>query len=210
MKNAQDFYMKNMAGFSRKHILTRQVTVICMLTFSFVLMMFQFTPPVAYAKDFSLNNIHQDIAGRYQSVKHIAPEKLDKIVRQKGQDSLLILDVRERGEFSVSHLPEAQQVSPGIWHSSFMKKFAQSARDKTVILYCSVGVRSTKLAAYVQKALRENGAKEIYNLEGGIFRWHNEKRHLQQASQKTDFVHPYNKHWGQLVKRKDMIRYKRP
>ena len=161
----------------------------------------------AKSGDFSLQNIHADIKQRYPSVSHISAAILVQRMKAEGPDSFLLLDAREKDEFAVSHLPGAIRVNPGIWHGPFMRKFAPLAKGKSVVIYCSVGVRSSKLAAYVQKALKKAGAKEVFNLEGGIFNWHNEKRPLVRASQPTDYVHPYNRHWGQLVTRADRTSY---
>ena len=68
--------------------------------------------------------------------------------------------------------------------------------------------RSTKLARYVQAAMRKKGARAIYNLKGGIFAWHNENKSLANARGQTSFVHPYNKYWGQLVDKQSLTRYK--
>ena len=166
--------------------------------------------PAVFAKsgDFSLQNIHADIKQRYPSVSHISAATLAQRIKAEGPGNFLILDAREKDEFAVSHLPGAIRVNPGIWHGPFMRNFAPLAKGKSVVIYCSVGVRSSKLAAYVQKALKKAGAKEVFNLEGGIFNWHNEKRPLVRASQPTDYVHPYNRHWGQLVTRTNRTSYR--
>jgi len=52
-------------------------------------------------------------------------------------------------------------------------------------------------------------SSKIYNLENGIFGWHNESRPLVVNSNATDYVHPYNFVWGRMVNRKDLKRYKR-
>ena len=85
---------------------------------------------------------------------------------------------------------------------------ADAAKGKTVVFYCSVGVRSSKLAARLQKALTARGAKAVYNLQAGIFNWHNEHRPLTTGSAPTSFVHPFDDHWGQLVERRDLLSYR--
>ncbi len=52
------------------------------------------------------------------------------------------------------------------------------------------------------------GAKDVQNLKGGIFRWHNQSRSLVNGSGTTDYVHPFNSEWGKLVKRQSKTRYK--
>ncbi len=154
---------------------------------------------------FTLEAIHQSIEKRYPTVRHISGDVLAQMLAEK--QPLLLLDVREKNEFDVSRLPGAIRVSPNIWHRPFMRRFAKQAKGKTVVFYCSVGERSSKLARYVQEALKQAGAGPIYNLKGGIFAWHNAKRKLVDHKGETGFVHPYNEYWGQLLTRPMLARY---
>lgn len=117
----------------------------------------------------------------------------------------LILDVREEAEYSVSRIPGAVRVDPGISTKPFLSEFGDRAAGRDVVLYCSVGVRSARLASRVQVGLKAKGSKGVYNLEGGIFRWHNESKVLVDALGPADRVHPYNDYWGRLVERRDLI-----
>ncbi len=165
--------------------------------------------PIAIAKQpFTLDNIHQGLQSRYEGVSHMSPTQLQKALSGPDASKFLVLDSRELSEFAVSHIKGAKRVDPSIWHSSFMSKFAKQAKGKTVVIYCSVGERSSKLAKYVQKALMKQGATGVYNLQGGIFKWHNDQRKmLVNGTGSTKFVHPYDKHWGQLVQREKLLRY---
>ncbi len=166
------------------------------------------TISTAHAKQpFTLETIQQGLLSRYEGVSHMSIAKLQKALSGPDKNNYLVLDAREENEFAVSHIPGAKRVDPGIWHASFMSKFGQIAKGKTVVIYCSVGERSSKMAKYVQAALIKNGAEGVYNLQGGIFQWHNEKLPLMANKSTTDYVHPYNKYWGQLVKRSAKLRY---
>lgn len=171
--------------------------------FALLLAILLLAPPLA-AKPFTLETIQAQLRIDYKGVPHLSTIELKRAMAAK--DNLLVLDVREEDEFAVSRIKGALRVDPGIWRWQFMNKFGDSVRGKTVVFYCSVGVRSSKLAASVQAALKEQGASSVYNLDGGVFAWHNETRALVNAKGKTDFVHPYNKHWGQLVKRGALLR----
>ncbi|MCP4933706.1 MAG: rhodanese-like domain-containing protein [bacterium] len=177
-------------------------------TFFAALLLTLLISPVAIAKQpFTLDNIHQDLQSRYEGVSHIGPTQLQKALSGPDSNKYLVLDSRETSEFAVSHIKGAKRVDPSIWHSSFMSKFAKQAKGKTVVIYCSVGERSSKLAKYVQQALMKQGATGVYNLQGGIFKWHNDQRDLTNNTGATKFVHPYDKHWGQLVQRDKLLRY---
>ncbi len=182
----------------------------------------------AEMKLFSLKNIHQNIIDDYKSVKHISREKLMAALQTKDKDNYLIFDVREKDEFEVSHIKDAKLLLPSTWKSSFLKKYGEQIKGKQIIFYCSVGVRSTKMANYLGQSLKEKGAKEIYNLEEGIFGWANQgaplykfdeddkkakaklndkklsridvsKNETEIETNTTTKVHPYNNHWGQLI-----------
>jgi len=59
----------------------------------------------------------------------------------------------------------------------------------------------------LQDELVKKGAKQVKNLEGGIFAWHNGKRPLRNEKGVTPFVHPYDDKWGKLISRQDLIQY---
>lgn len=160
--------------------------------------------PGVAAESFTLDAVRADVRQDYRGVTHLSTDALAKML--DGKEPLLLLDVREREEFAVSHIPGAVRVDPGMWSWSFMKSFAAQANAKKVIFYCSVGVRSSALAEQVQEALKTRGARAVYNLDGGIFAWHNERRRLTDRTGDTPFVHPFDGHWGKLIKRTDMVR----
>ena len=122
---------------------------------------------------FSLKNIHQNIVEDYEGVKHISRQKLIDVLKSENKDDVLIFDVREKDEYAVSHLKDAKLLLPSTWKSSFLKKYGEQVKGKKIVFYCSVGVRSSKMAKYLGQSLLEQGAKEIYNLEEGIFGWAN-------------------------------------
>ncbi len=138
---------------------------------------------------------------RYPNISQISPDKL--VEMQKGGNRLVLLDVREADEYSVSRLKGALRVSPDADAKSALAA-AGDLKGRVVVVYCSVGARSSILASRVQKALREGGAVAVHNLSGGIFRWHNEERNLVDAQGETAFVHRYDSYWGQLVRRQDL------
>lgn len=144
------------------------------------------------------------VAKTYPDVEHVTTLDVERL-RQSG-DAVLLLDVREMSEFRVSRIPGAVRVDPGAWTRTLMAGIGADARGRTVVLYCSVGVRSAKLAGRAQKALREAGAVRVVNLMGGIFRWHNEMRTLENDAGQTGDVHPYDARWGRLLSRQHLAR----
>jgi rhodanese-related sulfurtransferase len=119
----------------------------------------------------------------------------------------VILDIREADEYAVSHLKGALRVDPDAELADVLGATGSDLKGRTIIVYCSVGVRSTELAARLREGLKARGAARIANLSQGIFGWHNARRPLVRSGQPTPYVHPYDGLWGQLVKRQELARY---
>ncbi len=104
----------------------------------------------------------------------------------------LLLDVREEAEYRVSHLPGAVRVDPG---TKFPELPEGVGLDTPIVAYCSVGYRSSALAAH----LEELGFNRVVNLEGSIFEWANEGFPVVREGEEVREVHPYDKLWGRLL-----------
>ena len=91
----------------------------------------------------------------------------------------VLLDVRQEEEFAVSHLPNAQRISPDT-DGEALKPYL----DKPLVVYCAVGYRSAKMARRIQTF----GHTNVFNLEGAIFSWAEAGLPLEGG----DKVHPYN------------------
>jgi rhodanese-related sulfurtransferase len=97
------------------------------------------------------------------------------------------LDVRGAQEFKVSHIPNAKFYD----HSAeFVKGLP---KDTLIVVYCSVGIRSAKVA----QQLQNQGFVNAKNLKGSLFMWANENRPMQ--GDLPNKVHPYNERWGLLL-----------
>lgn len=153
-----------------------------------------------------LRAIHTLTAARYVDVKHVSSDEVAAKLR-RAPKGVLVLDVREPKEYAVSRIPGAQRVSPAIDADTFRRHFGKALRGRNVVLYCSVGVRSTELASRIRTAALDAGATSVANLTGGIFSWHNERRSLVNENGPTNRIHPYNSFWGTLIERDDMISY---
>ena len=153
----------------------------------------------------ALTKTHSKIIKNYETVPHIDSKGLSNM----SPDEIILFDVREKDEYDVSHIEGAIWVDPDIDSSSFLQSYSDEIGDKIVILYCSVGVRSSRLAEKLKRQKTANTTARVYNLEKGIFGWHNEKRPLYhntntEKSSPTDYVHPYNFVWGRMVNRDEL------
>lgn len=147
-----------------------------------------------------IGKFHQGLIKRYPKIEHISTQRLADLPAQ----SVLLFDVRESPEFAVSHLPHAIQISPKMKASELLNRYREQMAGKTVVFYCSLGERSSKLAEKVLAAETET-TFNIANLEGGIFKWHNEQRSVVSSAGPTNQIHPFNGFWGRFLIHQDQI-----
>ncbi|MFT6345386.1 MAG: rhodanese-related sulfurtransferase [Paraglaciecola sp.] len=111
----------------------------------------------------------------------------------KCESDWLILDSRELVEFKTSHLPNAKWVGD---HDFSICRLSGTPKDTNVVVYCSIGVRSEKIA----EKLIASGFSNVWNLYGGIFAWANEHKTLIELNQTpTLAVHGYSQKWATLL-----------
>lgn len=158
--------------------------------------------PARAAEPTALEATQADVVRRWPALAHLSTEEAATLLA-KGE--AVLFDVRQPEEYAVSRLASAIWVDPGTRRADFMKQHHGTVRGKTVVFYCAVGVRSSKLAERVAADLRANGATAVHNISGGIFAWHNERRPLVDDSGATDLVHPFDRHWGRLIDRQDRV-----
>jgi rhodanese-related sulfurtransferase len=146
-----------------------------------------------------LRLVEKDLAQRYDGIQQCDPGALAKRLLQT-EPSVTLLDARSAEEFEISHIPGAIRVDPNISPAEFGRDFGDLAKGRDVVVYCSVGARSTALAHRLQRSARAVGAKSVCNLSGGLFRWHNEGRPLVRHDEPAESVHPFNDYWARFIK----------
>ena len=127
---------------------------------------------------------------KWPEVPQLATAELAR--RIDAHEPVLLIDTRAKDEYLVSHLPGA------VWAESPAQLRAavrNAPATQLIVLYCSVGVRSSKAAALLMR----DGGHTVANLRGSIFQWANEGRALEAEGRPTLQVHPYNRVWGQLL-----------
>ena len=135
------------------------------------------------------------IRAKFPTVAHISTDTLQSWLDESLQrENLLLFDVREPEEYAVSHLQGARLASS---KDEALKALQGVSSDQRIVLYCSVGYRSSELAQFLMK----KGYKDVYNLEGSIFAWANEGRPVHRGKERVQVVHPYDKTWGRLLKK---------
>lgn len=117
------------------------------------------------------------------------------------EHDVILLDTREEEEFAVSRIPGATWVG---YNTFNINTVLAEIPDKTasIVVYCSVGVRSENIGEQLQKA----GYTKVKNLYGGIFQWKNENNTVVDAKgNPTEKVHAFSKHWGNLLTKGDKV-----
>lgn len=143
--------------------------------------------------------IRRQIAERFPQVAGLTTAELARWLGDRTRVQPVIIDVRTREEYAVSHLPGAVQAETGREQRAVL---AGLPVDRPVVFYCSVGWRSAQAAERWRRA----GRTAVLNLDGSIFQWANEGRPLVRAGRPVTVVHPFDTVWGQLLDRRRWVR----
>ena len=111
-----------------------------------------------------------------------------------GNSKVHWVDTRSMEEYNVSRISDAFYVN---FNHPNLLPLKQYPLTDTLIVYCTVGYRSEKMA----EELKEMGFQNVFNLYGGILSWANHGFDLQTPrGTPTNQVHTYDKKWGVHMK----------
>jgi len=96
-------------------------------------------------------------------IKEIDP--VDLKTRLDRGDDLVLVDVRESFERSISDLPDHGQVLIPVKDLPFRARDIDPSKE--IVVYCRSGPRS----AWATERLMEMGFTRVYNLRGGVMAW---------------------------------------
>jgi rhodanese-related sulfurtransferase len=156
----------------------------------------------------AFNLLKKFIRLKFPDVQRITTVEFAQTLTNAKQPQPLVLDTRSEAEYAVSHLAEARRFD-GTTDLAIAPSLKNISKDTPIVVYCSVGYRSAKVAQQLEQA----GFQNVSNLEGGLFQWTNEGRAAQpisagalvRAGQPTQLVHPYSAAWGMLLNRQHRI-----
>ena len=140
-----------------------------------------------------LDLVRQVTGRKFPGVKHITTAELAGWLADSGRSQPLLLDARTAPEYEVSHLAGARRIDP---IRPLLRHMEAFARDTPVVVYCSVGYRSARVARW----LGRQGFTNVRHLDGSLFAWANEGRPMVSDGKPAREVHPYNDFWGRLLK----------
>lgn len=139
-----------------------------------------------------LDRVKGDVRKRYPTVRQLPISDLQQWLADADREPPLLVDVRAPAEFAVSHLRGAQR---GETIAEIRALVGGDASERPVVLYCSVGERSSRAARDLQREIE----RPVYNLEGSIFEWVIEGGSVWQGERRVERVHPYDASWGRLL-----------
>ncbi len=159
-----------------------------------VLMVISLFPVAGCTQDLSWSVVNRMIRSEFPDVFQISTDSLAALLSDTSAGAPLLLDTRPEEEYAVSHLRGAIRIDPEAEQFSALDSLD---RNRPIVTYCSVGYRSSAVAARLAAA----GFTNVANLEGSIFRWANEGREVVRARISVREVHPHDRIWGTLLDR---------
>jgi thioredoxin 1 len=110
-----------------------------------------------------------------QDARKLSPDDFEKKIGQ--ETSYQLLDVRTKKEYDEGHLRNSKNVDYNALN--FDEEIAALDKTKPVYVYCLYGGRS----ADASKELLAKGFKEVYDLEGGIRKWKQSGKTLEESKE---------------------------
>ncbi len=115
------------------------------------------------------NDIMVDEKGVVGTGKHLKPEALHKLVKERGED-VVFFDGRNAYEAAVGRFKNAVVPDTKTTHdfvTELKKDKYNDIKDKPVVTYCTGGVRCEILSSI----MKNEGFKEVYQIDGGIVKY---------------------------------------
>jgi rhodanese-related sulfurtransferase len=145
-----------------------------------------------------LGIVEDQIRSAFPEVAEISSAEL--AAAQTRDRALVLIDVRAADEYRMSRLVGAIHAHPDARRTADFIATVGSLQGRTIVAYCSIGLRSARLIVRLGQGLRDQGATNVLNLTGGLFRWRNERRPMvDERGAATMSIHPYNALWRQLL-----------
>lgn len=140
-----------------------------------------------------LPKVAATIEAQFPSLPHVSVAELERDLAAPPDERPVLLDVRSPEEYAVSHIEGALQAATA---EEALAALEGVDPERTVVLYCSVGLRSAEMADELAAA----GYTNLRNLRGALFSWANSGRPVVRGGEPVREVHPYNDKWGKLLR----------
>ncbi|TDR23878.1 rhodanese-like domain-containing protein [Marinicella litoralis] len=116
-----------------------------------------------------LNSLYKEKSKAYQNVN------VDQLTRLVNHKNAQVIDVRPKEAFDQGHIVNA--INMPLDDITAGKAKIDKLKKKPVIVYCQVGKSSLKASQHLSDA----GFEQVFNLQGGINSWLNDKLPLSKA-----------------------------
>lgn len=118
--------------------------------------------------------------------KYLNAEAFNELVDTN--PNTIIIDMRNHYEYEVGHFKNAIEIPSDAFRDQLpmAADMMQEHKDKTIVMYCTGGIRCEKASAY----MKYKGFKDVYHIEGGIIHYTNEtkKQNLENKFIGKNFV----------------------
>ena len=131
-----------------------------------------------------------DIRDKYPDVRQLRTDELHSWLTGPESGPVILIDARGMEEYRVSHITGSRNIP---YDKNPVKHLTDIKPDRPIVVYCSVGYRSSILARKLQ-GLGFNGRYTTWrdqSLNGQM-----RDRPLVQNQKTVYKVHPYNANWG--------------
>ena len=129
------------------------------------------------------------------STQKLGPDAFEKGI---GKADIQVLDVRTSGEYQGGHIKNAMLAD---WNDrqQFNDRIQYVDKNKPVYVYCLMGARSTAAAGW----MRQNGFKNVLELQGGINAWKKADKPLEGAGNEPQMT--VEQYWSKIPKDKTVL-----
>lgn len=110
-----------------------------------------------------MKSAHDLVVAARQSISEVSPSEVAALLRGK----ILLIDVREPGEFSGGHLPGAVNIPRGLLEFKLSENLESFQDGKPLVVYCKSGGRSALCA----EALQRMELQGVLSMAGGFDAW---------------------------------------
>lgn len=117
--------------------------------------------------------------------EYVSPEKFNELTNDP---NVVVIDMRNHYEYEIGHFDRAIEIPSDTFREQLPMAvdIMKDNKDKTIIMYCTGGIRCEKASAY----MLYNGFNNVYHLEGGIINYANivKQKNLQNKFVGKNFV----------------------
>lgn len=106
--------------------------------------------------------------------KYVTAEEFNTLTNL---DDTILVDMRNHYEYEVGHFQNAIEIPSDTFREQLPMsvKMLKNKKEKTIIMYCTGGIRCEKASAY----MLHHGFQNVFHLEGGIIHYVNKVKELQ-------------------------------